>query len=78
MMLFSTGTGLERVGIVGPARWIWTLRSPAKSNKQRGSAGARPLSLRCLSQSFPVERKDQLLRGRMFCIPFTDGVAWYL
>ena len=44
---------------------------PYKNKKQRGSTGACPLSLRCLSQ-------DQLLRERMFCVPFTDGVAWYL
>ena len=49
-----------------------------KNKKQRGSAGARPLLLRCLSQFFPDERKDQFLRGRMSCVPFTDGVAWYL
>ena len=78
MMLFLTGTGLERVGIVGSACWLWTMRSPVKNKKQRGSARARPLLLRCLSQSFPVERKDQLLRGRMFYVLFTNGVTWYL
>ena len=31
------------------------------------------MPLRCLIQFFPDERKDQLLRGRMFCVPFTDG-----
>ena len=51
---------------------------PCKNKKQRGSAGACPLPLRCLSQFFPVERKDQLLRERMFYVPFTDGVTWYL
>ena len=35
---------------------------PCKNQKRKGSAGAYPLPLRCLSQFFPVERKDQLLR----------------
>ena len=48
---------------------------PCKNKKRRGSAGARPLPLRCLSQFFLVKRKDQLLRERMFCVPFTDGVT---
>ena len=51
---------------------------PCKNKKQRGSAGARPSPLRCLSQFFPVEGKEQLLRERMFCVPFTDGVTCYL
>ena len=40
-----------------------------KNKKERGSAGARPLPLQCLSQFLP-ERKDQLLRGRMFLRTF--------
>ena len=85
-MPFSTGTGLERVEIVGPdlessLDWSagyghWTPLQ--KSEKRRGSAGACPLPLRCLSQFFPDEIRNQLLRGRMFCIPFTDGVTWFL
>ena len=84
-MPFSTGIGLERVGVVGPELELllglsagsgrWT---PLQKQKQRGSAGARPFPLRCLSQFFLDERKDQLLIGRMFCVPFIDGVAWYL
>ena len=68
------GTGT----VTGLVRWLWALESSAKSKKQRGSAGACPLPLRCLSQFFFDERKDQLLKGRMFYVPFTDGVAWYL
>ena len=44
MMSFHTGTGLERVGIDGSARWLWMLRSSAKTkNKevQRGLARYR-------------------------------------
>ena len=71
MMLFATGTGLERVGIAGPELELtlgrfagfgrWT---PLQKQKiRKGSAGARPLSLRCLSQFHLDERKDKLLRG---------------
>ena len=47
---------------------------PCKKQETKRIGGARPLPLRCLSQFFPVERKDQLLRGRMFSVPFTDGL----
>ena len=30
MMPFSIGTGLERVEITGPVRWLWTSNSSAK------------------------------------------------
>ena len=45
--------------------------------KEKGRRGVLPWPLRCLSQ-FLSERKDRLLKGRMCCVPFTDGVAWYL
>ena len=45
-----TGTGT----IAGPVRWLWTLDSYTKNKKKKGSAGARPLPLRCLSQFFPA------------------------
>ena len=49
-----------------------------KDKKERkGRRGFRLWPLRCLSQ-FLSERKDRLLRGRMSCVTFTDGVAWYL
>ena len=86
MMPFSTGIGLECVSIAGPELELPLGRSVSsgrwtpfqKQETKKGSVGARPLPLRCLSQFLPDERKDQLLRGRMFCVPFTDGVAWYL
>ena len=63
-------------------RWVGPLALdaalPCKKKKRKGSRGARPLPLQCLSQLFHVERKDKLLRERMFYIPFTDGVTWYL
>ena len=49
-----------------------------KNKKQKGYAGARPLPLRCLSQFFPVEEKINCLENEVLCVPFTDGVAWYL
>ena len=83
MMPFSTGTGLERGGNAGPELELLLGRSAGsgrwtplqKQEKKKGSTGARPLTLRCLSQFLPDERKDQLLRGRIFRVPFTDGVA---
>ena len=85
-MPFSIGTGLECVGIVGPELELPLGRSAGsgccgplqKQVIRGGSTGAHPLPLRCQSQFFPDERKDQLFKGRMFCVPFTDGVAWYL
>ena len=75
---------MERVGVVGPNLYCcWAglqalaLLSSAKTRKKKGRQGLRPWLLRCLSQ-FLSERKDRLLRGRMCCVPFTDGVTWYL
>ena len=46
-----------------------------KDKKERkGQQGLCLWPLRCLSQ-FLYERKNRLLRGRMCCVPFTDGVA---
>ena len=78
MMLFSIGTRLVRVGIVGLELELplgLMLRSPTKTSSKEDRRGTRSWTLQCLSQFFPDERKDQLLRGRMFGIPFTDGVA---
>ena len=55
--------------------WVW--HSSAKTRKKKARRGLRLWPLRCLSQFFS-KRKDRLLRGRMCCVPFTDGVAWYL
>ena len=47
-------------------RWTGSLSLdaalPFKNKKRKGSEGARLLPFRCLSQFFPVERKDQLLK----------------
>ena len=82
MMHFLTGIGLERVGVVGSELELslgWSVDSgrwaPLQKQKQIESTGARPIPLRCLSQFFLDEIKDQLLIGRMFCVPFIDEVA---
>ena len=49
-----------------------------KNKKPKGSTGARPLPLRCLSQFFPMEEKINCSGNEVLCIPFTDMVAWYL
>ena len=71
MMPFSTRTGLERVGIVGPELELSLalgVRLLCKKKKQKGSAGARPLPLRCLSQFFPVEENMNCLGNNVLCI----------
>ena len=58
---------LDLLGWNWNCRWVGPLALDVgllcKNKKQRGSARDRPLTLRCLSQFFPNERKDQLLRG---------------
>ena len=57
MILFSTGTGLERIGIAGPGFELPLGRSSGsrcgasllKQIPKGGSARARPSSLQCLS-----------------------------
>ena len=70
MMPFSTGTGLERVGIVGPDLGS-SLDWFAGSGRWRESTGARSLPLRCLSQFFPDEKRNQLLEGECFAYLFS-------
>ena len=84
MMPFFNRTELERVRVVGPdldCYWAGlqalALHSSVKTRNKKGRRGLRPWPLRCISQ-FLYERKDRLLRGRMCCVPFTDGVARYL
>ena len=61
MMPFSIGTGLERVGIAGPVRWLWMPDFSAKTRTKRiggGSPVASPMPKSVLSGG----REDQLLR----------------
>ena len=75
-MHFSTRTGLESIGIAWSElelslgrKWNCRWASPlaldvgflSKNKKERGSAGARPLLFRCLSQFFPVEENINYL-----------------
>ena len=77
MMLFQSELGLSVLDCwAGPLTLDVGLL--CKNKKQKGSAGARPLPLRCLSQFFPVEEKINCLGNEVLCVPFTDGVAWYL
>ena len=39
-----------------------------KNKKQKGSAGARPLPLRCLSQFFPLEGNINCLGNEVLCV----------
>ena len=85
MMPFSIETGLERVGVVGPELGLllgrpdgsgrWTPLQ--KQERRRVSEGFRPWSLRCLVSS-SLRENIGCLEGECFCVPFTDGVAWYL
>ena len=68
MIPFSIGTGLEPVGIVGPELELSLGRSagsgrwtPLQKQERKRIGGARPLSLRCLSQFFPVEENINYL-----------------
>ena len=85
MMHFSTGTGLERVGIampelklplgrsVGSGRW-----TPLQKQETKMIGGGSPVATPMPKSVLFCGREYQLLRGRMLCVPFTDGVTWYL
>ena len=53
-------------------------RVPLQIEETKRIGGDHPLPLRCLSQFFPVEEKINYLGNEVLCIPFTDGMAWYL
>ena len=55
--------------------WMWHFS--AKTKKKKGWRGLRPWPLRCLSQ-FLSEKKIDCLEGECVCVPFTNGVTWYL
>ena len=76
---FFNRTGLERVGVVGSEFGLllgWYAGSSVallyKNEKEEGSEGLHPWPLRCLSQ-FLLDRKDRLLRRRMFLRTFHQG-----
>ena len=73
---FSTETRLERAGFAGPIHRLWTLGSFAKTSNRKGSAGARPLPLRCLSQFFPMEEKNNYLENEFLCVCLRTFHLW--
>ena len=76
MMPFSTGTRLERVGIVGPELELSLALDVGllcKNNKQRGSTRVHLLLLRCLSQFFPVQENINCLGNKLLM-----HKSWYL
>ena len=82
MMLFSIGTGLERVGIAGPELELslgWSAGSgpwtPLQKQETKRIGGGSPVAIPMPESVLSCGREYQLLRGRMFCVPFTDGVA---
>ena len=78
MMLFSTGTRLECVRNAGSElelALVLALDFSTKTRKKEGRQGLRTWPLQCLSHFLHAKRIDQLLRGRVFCVPFTGGVA---
>ena len=83
---FFNRTGLERLGVVWPEPRLlldWSTGYGCgiaglqaldvvflcKDKKEEGSSGLHLWPLRCLSQ-FLAERKDRMLRGRMFLRTF--------
>ena len=67
---FSTRNRLERAKIARPVRWLWALDSSAKTRDKKGSAGASPLPLRCLSQFFPGKEKINCLGNEVLVHKF--------
>ena len=65
---FSIGTGIERAGLAGPVRRLWTSGSSVKTRNRKGSVGARTLPLRYLSQFFSMEDKINCLENEFLCV----------
>ena len=64
-MLFQPELGLSVLDLLG--RFADSgCRAPLQNKKQKGSAGARSLPLRCLSQFFSVEEKINCLENEFF------------
>ena len=65
-MFFQSKLGLSLAGLLDVGLLC-------KNKKQKGFGGDRPLSLRCLSQLFPVEENINCLGNEVLCVPFTGG-----
>ena len=82
MMPFSIGIRLERVGIAGPELELPLGRSagsgrwtPLEKQETKRIGGGSPVVALMPKSVLSCGREYQLLRGRMFWVPFTDGVA---
>ena len=74
-MLFRPELGLSVLELLGQSvvsrRW-----APLQKQELKGSTGARPLPLRCLSQFLPVEEKINRLGNEVFCISLHIFHLW--
>ena len=50
--------------------------APLQKQEPKGSTGARPLPLQCLSQFLPVEEKINRLGNEVFCISLHTFHLW--
>ena len=82
MMPFSTRTGLERVGIAGSELKLSLGRSvgsgpwtPLQKQETKRIGGGSPVAAPMPKSVLSCGREYQLLLGRMFCVPFINGVA---
>ena len=75
MMLFKPELGLSVLELLGRSavsgRW-----APLQKKETKGSAGARPLPLRYLSQFFPVGKKINYLGNEVLCISLRTFHQW--
>ena len=81
MMLFSTGTRLERIGVAGldwnfrwAGRWLWMLDSSAKTRKKEGSAGASPVAAPMPKSVSSLREKIDCLEGE--CVAYLSSMGW--
>ena len=75
MMLFQPELGLSMLELLGrlavSGRWLF-----CRNKKQKGSTGACPLPLRCLSHFFPVGEKINYLGNEVLCISLCTFHRW--
>ena len=75
MMLFQPELGLSVLDLLGRSagsgRWAHLQKQEIK-----GSAGARSLPLRCLSQFFPVEENINCLGNEVLCVSLRTFHRW--
>ena len=77
MMFFQSELGWSVLELLDRSAESGCL-APLRKQKTKRIGGDRPLPLRCLSQLFLVEEKINCSGNEFLCVPFTDGVTWYL